>query len=61
MVFKAYGGVIWRMRSEGDDAGKIVAPAEEIELYSCQESKEGECIYQGKGSRYRCILLRHSP
>lgn len=61
MVFEAYDRVALKVGSEGDDAGKIVAPSEEVELYSCEESKEGKCIYQGKGSRYRCILLRHSP
>lgn len=45
MVFEAYGGVVWMVRSERDNAREIVAPAEKVELYPRKKGKEGKRVY----------------
>lgn len=44
MIFEAYRGILKTVGGQGNDAGKVIAATEEIELDPSQEGEEAERV-----------------
>jgi len=44
MIFEAYCGILERVGGQGNDAGKVIAATEEIQLDASEEGEEAEGV-----------------
>jgi hypothetical protein len=51
VVLELYFGALLGRRRQRNDAGEIVSASQKVELDACEESEEGEGIYQSESTR----------